>query len=92
MPTNCYLDKSQTVLDLALTYLVLSVHLPGRRPWEMDHAGDSTASDVAVVTVFLFGHVDGKERTAGNPRDGIGGGASTMEAPRLRLGTLARKH
>jgi hypothetical protein len=30
----------------------------------VDNAGDSTAGDVVVVMVFLFVHVDGKERAA----------------------------
>jgi hypothetical protein len=35
--------------------------MPGRRPWKVDCTGVSTASDVAAVVVFLFGHVDGEE-------------------------------
>jgi hypothetical protein len=37
--------------------------MPRRRPRNVDCAGDSTVSDVAVVMVALFGHASGKERT-----------------------------
>jgi hypothetical protein len=43
------------------------------------HGWPSTASDAAVVVVSLFDHVDGVERTVGDP--GVGG-ASASAAPR----------
>jgi hypothetical protein len=43
---------------------------------------DSTTSDVAVVTVFLFAHVDGDEWTM---RDTGVGGVSALTAPRSRF-------
>jgi hypothetical protein len=43
---------------------------------------NSTASDVAVVVVSFFGHVDGMERTVGDP--GVGG-ASALATPRSRF-------
>jgi hypothetical protein len=51
----------------------------------VDCVVDSTASDMAVVVVSLFGHVDGVERTVGDP--GVGG-ASALAAPRSRFGGL----
>jgi hypothetical protein len=39
--------------------------MPGWQPRKVDCAVGSAASDVAVVVVFLFGHVDGVERTVG---------------------------
>jgi hypothetical protein len=42
----------------------------------------STASDVAVVVISLFGHVDGMEWMVGDPSVGD---ASTMAAPRSCL-------
>jgi hypothetical protein len=53
----------------------------------VDCAGGSTASDVAAVVVSLFGHVDGVERTMGDP--GVGS-ASVLAAPRSRFGDLTR--
>jgi hypothetical protein len=41
--------------------------------------------DVAVVMLYLFGHVDGEERAARNPG---GNGASEMVAPGSRFGSL----
>jgi hypothetical protein len=64
-----------------------SVWMPGRRPWKVDCADGSTASDVAAVVVSLFGHVDGVEWTVGVP--GVGG-ASALAAPRSRFGGLTR--
>jgi hypothetical protein len=52
----------------------------------VDCAGDSPASDMAVVMVSFFGHEGGEEGTAGNP--GVGG-ASAKTTPRLRCGGLA---
>jgi hypothetical protein len=57
----------------------------GWRPRKVDYAIDSTASDVAVVVVFLFGYVDGVERTVGDP--GVGN-ALALAAPRSRFGGL----
>jgi hypothetical protein len=51
------------------------------------YAGDSTASDVAVVMVPLFGHVGGEDRTVGD--SGVVG-ASALVAPRLRFGYPTR--
>jgi hypothetical protein len=51
----------------------------------VDCADGSAASDVAVVVVFLFGHVDGVERTVGDPSVGD---ASALAAPRSRFGGL----
>jgi hypothetical protein len=45
--------------------------MSGRRPRKVDCADGSAASDVAVVMVSLFGHVDGEERMAGEL--GVGG-------------------
>jgi hypothetical protein len=61
--------------------------MPGRRPWKVDRADDSTASDAAVVVVSLLGHVGGEERTLGD--SGVGG-ASALAAPRSSFGGLAR--
>ena len=61
--------------------------MPGRRPRKVDCAVGSTASNVAVVVVSLFGHGDGVERTTGDP--GVGG-ASASAAPRSRFGDLSR--
>jgi hypothetical protein len=55
----------------------------GWRAWKVVCAGDSTASDVAVVMVPLFGHVGGEERTVGDA--GVDG-ASALVAPRSRFG------
>jgi hypothetical protein len=60
----------------------------GRRPWKVDCADDSAASDVAVVVASLFGHVDGMEQTVGDP--GVGD-ASASAAPRSRFGNLTRE-
>jgi hypothetical protein len=46
---------------------------------------DSTASDVAVVMVSLFGHVDGEEWAVGDP----GGGSSQIVFSRPNSGTAA---
>ena len=62
--------------------------MPGRRPWKVDRTVDSTASDVAAVVVSLFGHVDGVERTVGDPG---AGGASALTALRSRFGDLTRR-
>jgi hypothetical protein len=59
--------------------------MPGRRPWKVDCAVGSTAGNVAVVVVSLFGHEDGVERTAGDP--GVGG-TSAVAAPRSWFGNL----
>ena len=37
----------------------------GRRSWKEGYVGVSTASNVAVVMAFLFGHVDSEERAVG---------------------------
>jgi hypothetical protein len=47
----------------------------------VDCANDFTGSIAAVVVVSLFGHVDGVERTVGDP--GVGG-TSTLTTPRSR--------
>jgi hypothetical protein len=60
--------------------------MTGRRSWKVDCVYGSTASDVAVV-VSLFGHVDGVERTVGEP--GVGG-ASALADPRSWFGDLTR--
>jgi hypothetical protein len=62
--------------------------MPGWRPWKVDYADGSTASDVAVVVVSLFDYVDGVERTVGDP--GVGG-ASALVAPRSRFEGLTRR-
>jgi hypothetical protein len=62
--------------------------MPGRRLRKVDCTDGSTASDVAAVVVFLFGHVDGVERTVGDP--GVGG-ASALAAPRSWFGDLTRE-
>jgi hypothetical protein len=59
--------------------------MPGWRPWKVDCVFDSTASNVAVVVVSLFGYVDGVERTVGDP--GVGS-ALALAAPRSRFGGL----
>jgi hypothetical protein len=59
--------------------------MPGRRPWRVDRTDDSTASDVAVVMVSLFGHVDGEEWVVGDP----GGGSSQIAFRRLNSGMAA---
>jgi len=41
----------------------------------VDCAGDSPASDAAVVVVPFFGHVDGEERTLGD--FGVGGASAS---------------
>jgi hypothetical protein len=41
--------------------------MPRRRPRKVDSVDDSTASDLAVVMVALFGHAGGQERTMGDP-------------------------
>jgi hypothetical protein len=64
-----------------------SSRMPGWRPPKVDCADGSAASDVAVVVVFLFGHVDGVERTVGDP--GVGD-ASALAAPRSQFGGLTR--
>jgi hypothetical protein len=46
------------------------------------------ASDVVVVVIFLFGHVDGVERTVGDP--GVGG-ASALVARRSWFEGLTRE-
>jgi hypothetical protein len=63
--------------------------MPGRRPWKVDCANDSMASDAAVVVVSLLGHVDGEERTVGDV--GVGG-ASALAAPKSSFGGLTRGH
>jgi hypothetical protein len=59
--------------------------MPGRRRRKVDYADGSMASDVAAVVVFIFGHVNGMERTVGDP--GVGG-ASALVAPKSRFGDL----
>jgi hypothetical protein len=66
-----------------------SAWTPGRRPWKVDCADGFTASDVAVVVASLFGHVDGVERTMGDPDVGS---ASALAASRSRCGGLTRRH
>jgi hypothetical protein len=44
--------------------------------------GDSTTSEGAVVMVYLFGYVDGEERTM---RDTGVGGISALITPRSRV-------
>jgi hypothetical protein len=61
--------------------------MPGRRPRKADCTVGSTAGNVAVVVVPLFGHADGVERTMGVP--GVGG-ASALVAPRSCFGNLPR--
>jgi hypothetical protein len=63
--------------------------MPGRRPWKVDCADDSTVSDAVVVVVSLLCHVEGEERTVGDP--GVGG-ASALAAPRSSFGGLTRGH
>jgi hypothetical protein len=60
--------------------------MPGWRPWKVDCAVGFAASDVVVA--FLFGHVDGVERTVGDP---VVGGASALVAPRSWFGGLTRE-
>jgi hypothetical protein len=36
--------------------------MSGRKSRKVDRAGASTAGDVTVVVVLLFGHVEGKEQ------------------------------
>jgi hypothetical protein len=62
--------------------------MPGWRPQKVDCTVGSTASDVVVVVVSLFGHVGGVERTVGDP--GVGG-ASALAAPRSWFGDLTRE-
>jgi hypothetical protein len=64
-----------------------SSRMPGWRPRKVDCMDGSTVSDVAAVVVFLFGHVDGVERTVGYP--GVGD-ASTLPAPRSQFGGLTQ--
>jgi hypothetical protein len=52
--------------------------MPGRRPWKVDCADGSTASDMAVAVASLFGHVDGMERTVGDP--GVGDASASAAA------------
>lgn len=54
----------------------------GRRPWKVDCTDGSTAGNVVVVVVSLFGYEDGVERTVGDP--GVGG-ASALATPRSCL-------
>jgi hypothetical protein len=61
--------------------------MPGWRLRKVDCVDSSAASDVAAVVVFLFGHVDGVERTVGYP--GVGD-ASTLLATRSRFGGLTQ--
>jgi hypothetical protein len=53
----------------------------------VDCADNSTASDMAAVVAFLFGHLDGMERMVGNP--GVGD-ALALAAPTLRFSGLTR--
>jgi hypothetical protein len=62
--------------------------MPGWQPWKVDCAVGSVASDVAAAVVFLFGYVDGVEKTVGDP--GVGG-ASALAAPKLWFGGLTRE-
>jgi hypothetical protein len=62
--------------------------MSGRQLRKVDCTDGSTASDMVAV-VFLFGHVDGVERTVGDP--GVDG-ASALAAPRLWFGDLTREH
>ena len=48
--------------------------MPGWRLWKVDCVGNYTASDVAMVMAYLFGHVDGEERAVGVP--GVGGASA----------------
>jgi hypothetical protein len=50
--------------------------MSGRRPRKLDCTDGSAASDVAVVMVSLFGHVDGEERMAGEL--GVGGNGNSQ--------------
>jgi hypothetical protein len=52
--------------------------MPGWRPWKVDYADGSPASDVAAMMIPFFGHVGGKERTLGD--FGVGG-VSAPAAP-----------
>jgi hypothetical protein len=77
------------ILPVALLewYLLVSVRagMPGRRPWKVERSVCSSASNVALVVVRLFGCVGGEERTAGD----LGAfGVSAMEAPKARPGGL----
>jgi hypothetical protein len=51
----------------------------------MVRTDDSTASDVVVVMVSLFGHVDGEEWAVGD----LGGGSSQIAFWRPNSGTAA---
>jgi hypothetical protein len=53
----------------------------------VDCTGVLVASDVAVVVVLFFGHLDGDERAAGDP--GIDD-TSVLAPPRSRSGGQAR--
>jgi hypothetical protein len=63
------------------------LRMPGWRPRKVDCTDSSAASDVAVVVMFLFGHVDGVKWTVGDP--GVGD-ASILAAPRSWFGGLTR--
>jgi hypothetical protein len=53
--------------------------MPRRRPEKVDRAGVSTASDVAVLVAFLFGHLDDEGQAAGNSKvDGFGNSFSQI--------------
>jgi hypothetical protein len=54
----------------------------------VDCADSSTANDVVAVVASLFGHVDGVERTVGDPS---AGDASALATPRSRFGNLTRE-
>jgi hypothetical protein len=36
--------------------------MSGRKSWKVDHADASTAGNVTVMEVLLFGHVEGEEQ------------------------------
>ena len=57
--------------------------MPGWRLREVDCTAGSTATGVAVVMAYLFGHAGVEERAQGDP--GVDG-ASAKAAPRSRFG------
>jgi hypothetical protein len=56
--------------------------MPGQQPLRVDCMGNSMTSDGAVVTVYLFGYMDGEERTM---RDTGVSGVSALITPRSRV-------
>jgi hypothetical protein len=64
-----------------------SAWIQGWRPRKVDYMDNSMASDVAMVVVSHFGHVDDMEWTVRDP--GVDG-ASILAAPRSWFGSLTR--